>query len=111
MQQTFNHFREIFKGNKKLYEFIRFLTVNHIILSKPVTDCPIQDGYEICFLDCHCEMLQEIFNNFDFESLKNASKLSKNIHNDIRIDVHLCLAALKKFKEAGAFDNFLNQKL
>lgn len=58
MKTTFEHFKSIFQGNRELHKLIEFLTMNYIAESKAITDNPIQDGYNVCFIACNYSLLQ-----------------------------------------------------
>ncbi|WP_338813232.1 hypothetical protein V9L05_18010 [Bernardetia sp. Wsw4-3y2] len=108
MKTIFNHFKSIFEGNKKLYGFIEFLTSNYVIENKAATENPVKDGYDICFLAYNNEVLQEVFDKYEYKQLMEiASKTSERTCALIPLPVYISLVALDKFEEAGVLDKFL----
>ncbi len=108
MKTTFNHFKSIFEGNRKIYGFVEFLTENYVIKNKAITDNPIKDGYDICFLAFNNEAIQEAFDKCDYEILEQlGNKHAKEAIDSIPLPVYISLVALDKFEEAGVLDKFL----
>ncbi len=117
MKTTFEHFKSIFGGNKMLGEFITFLTT-YIIKCKAITNNPLRDGYDICFLAFNNLAMQEAFDNMNYEELqkiaKNSSEVIENNDEvparDITVPFLIYLNALKKFEEVGVLEEFFKSK-